>query len=119
LYQVYLTELHYIPEEKSLKGLYIHLDNACPQNARRSTESLLVKNIQRISHPDYSPDLAPSDFFLFGCIKQKLTENNIPDRQSLKNAIAQIFDETKQETLRAVFETWINRLEWVMEHDGE
>jgi hypothetical protein len=70
------------------------------------------KKIQRIPHPAYSPDVAPNDFFLFGYIKRKLTEYNIHDRQSLQSAIADIFDEIGQKTLMAVFETWINRLEW-------
>jgi hypothetical protein len=50
---------------------------------------------------------------------RKLTEYDITDRQSLKSAIAHIFDEIGQETLIAVLETWINRLEWVIEHEGE
>jgi hypothetical protein len=70
-------------------------------------------------HPAYIPDFAPSDFFLFGYIKRQFTEYNIPDRQSLKNAITRIFDKIGQETLIAIFETWINRLKWVIEHEGE
>jgi hypothetical protein len=77
------------------------------------------KEIQRIPHPAYSLDLAPGDVFLFGYIKRKLTEYNIPDPQSLQSTITHIFDETGQETLTAVFETWTNRLEWVIEHEGE
>jgi hypothetical protein len=61
--------------------------------------------IQRTPHPAYSADLAPSDFFLFGYIKRRLTEHHIPDEQSLKNAIAPIFNEIRQKTLTAVFET--------------
>jgi hypothetical protein len=43
-------------------------------------------------YPVYSPDLAPWEFFLCASIKRKLTEDNIPDRQSLKSAITHIFD---------------------------
>jgi hypothetical protein len=38
-------------------------------------------------------------------MKRKLTEYDIPDRQSLKSAITHIFDAIGQETLIAVFET--------------
>jgi hypothetical protein len=78
---------------KSLKCLYIHLDNARLHNARRFTECFHAEKIWRMPHPAYRPDLALRDFFLFGYIKQKLTEYNIPDRQNLKNAIIDIFDE--------------------------
>jgi hypothetical protein len=77
------------------------------------------KKIQRILHPAYSPDFAPSDFFLFGYLKRKLTEYDIPDRQNLTSVITQIFDEIGPETVMAVFETWITMLEWVIEHKRE
>jgi hypothetical protein len=77
------------------------------------------KKIQRIAYPAYSPDLALSDFFLFGYIKRKLTKYVILDRQGLKSAITHIFDEIGQETLITLFKTWINRFEWVREHEGE
>jgi hypothetical protein len=48
------------------------------------------KKIRRIPHPAYSPDLAPSDFFLFDHIKRKLTEYDIPKRPSLKSAITTV-----------------------------
>jgi hypothetical protein len=76
------------------------------------------KKIQRIFHPAYSPDLAPSDFFLFGRLKRKLTEYEISDRQRLESAIIYIFDGIGQKTFIAVFETWINRLERVIEREG-
>jgi hypothetical protein len=40
------------------------------------------KKIQPIRRPARSPDLAPSDFFLFGYVKRKLTEYNLLDRQT-------------------------------------
>jgi hypothetical protein len=43
--------------------------------------------------------------FLLFFFKRKLTEYNIPDRQSLKSGITQIFSEIGQEALRTVFET--------------
>jgi hypothetical protein len=70
-------------------------------------------------HPAYSPDIAPSDFFLFGFLKEKLPEYHIPDRESLKSTIMHIFSEMPEETLVAVFETWPKRLKWVIEHNGE
>jgi hypothetical protein len=77
------------------------------------------KKIQRIPCPAYNPDLTPSGLFLFSYIKRKLTEYDIPDGYSLKSAITHIFDETEQEALITVFETWINRFEWVREHERD
>jgi hypothetical protein len=64
--------------------LYMHLDSARPYNAKQSTECLHSKTIHRISHRTCSPDLAPSNFFLIGDIKRKLTEYDILDQQRSK-----------------------------------
>jgi hypothetical protein len=63
------------------------------------------KKIQQILHPAYSPDFAPSDFFLFGHIKRKLPECDIPTQQNVESAITHIVDEIGQETLIDVFKT--------------
>ena len=38
---------------------------------------------QRAPHPPYSPDLAPSDFFLFGYVKEKLGGQSFKTREEL------------------------------------
>jgi hypothetical protein len=72
-----------------------------------------------LPHPAYSPDRVPSDLVLFGYIKGKLADYTCNTRDELKAAIAQIFGEIGQDTLRAVFVGWIKRLEWVIENGGE
>jgi hypothetical protein len=94
------------------------LDNARPQNSKRSTECLRTPQIKRIPQPSYSPDIAPSNFFLFGYLKEKLTEYDIPDWERLQLAITHIFSEIGQETLITVFGTWIKPLKWVIKHKG-
>jgi histone-lysine N-methyltransferase SETMAR len=46
---------------KSLKGMYIHLDNARPYNSKRTAEYLSGTKANRVPHPPYSSDLAPSE----------------------------------------------------------
>jgi hypothetical protein len=48
--------------------------------------------------------LPTSDFVLFDYIKQKLTEYDPLDQQSLKNVIARVSDEIGQKILVSVFE---------------
>jgi histone-lysine N-methyltransferase SETMAR len=47
----------------------VHAANARPESARRTVRYIEACGMVRASHPPYSPDLAPSDFFLFGCFK--------------------------------------------------
>ena len=43
----------------------LHHDNAPAHTALSVREFLATKQITVLEHPAYSPDLAPSDFFLF------------------------------------------------------
>jgi hypothetical protein len=62
-----------------------------------------------VQYPAYSPDFAPSDFFLFGYLKEKLTDLDCRSREDLKNAITSIFTKIDKEILVAVFVSWIER----------
>jgi len=50
----------------------LHHDNAPAHTALPSREFLATKRITVLEHPAFSPDLAPSDFFLFLKIKEIL-----------------------------------------------
>jgi histone-lysine N-methyltransferase SETMAR len=51
----------------------VHADNARPHTARMALQFMEQNLTQRAPHPAYSPDLAPSDFYLFGYVKQLLS----------------------------------------------
>jgi hypothetical protein len=55
---------------KTLKLFFIHLDNARPDNSKQSQEYIQASKAKHLPHPVYSTDLAPSDFFLFGYLKE-------------------------------------------------
>jgi hypothetical protein len=101
-----------------LQGFTIHLDNASPHNSRQSQECLEAHQATRLRHSAYSRDLAPSDFFLFGYLKEKLTDFDYRSREDLKSAITSIFNEIDKENLVAVFVSWIDRLKWLIRKKG-
>jgi hypothetical protein len=45
---------------------------------------------ERVPHPRYSPDLAITDFYLFGVLKQKPQGISVSDGEQLKNEILTI-----------------------------
>jgi histone-lysine N-methyltransferase SETMAR len=95
------------------------MDNARPHNSRRSQDCIASSRARRLPHPAYSPDLAPSDFFAFGYLKEKLMEFDCVSRDALKDAITQIFDAIDKEVPLSMFTSWIKRLKWVIQHQGE
>jgi len=58
-------------EKLSRKILLLH-DNARPHTAAHTLETLKQLKWEAMEHPAYSPDLAPSDFHLFGPLKEAL-----------------------------------------------
>jgi hypothetical protein len=65
---------------------------------------LEANDILRIPHPLYSPDLAPSDFWLFGRIKTTLAGAKFDEAEQLLNAITEFLNTISVEELRAVFD---------------
>jgi hypothetical protein len=54
-------------------------------------------------HPAYSPDLASSDFYLFGSVKQLLSGCQFADQHSLLQAVSDILVTIEKVTLESVF----------------
>ena len=55
---------------KLSKGLLLLHDNARPHTSAQTMESLRGLNMEILPDPPYSPDLAPSDYYLFGSMKK-------------------------------------------------
>jgi transposase len=66
--------------------------------------------MKQLPHPPYSPDLAPSDVFLFGYVKRKLMGYHAERPFELLIRIRFILSEIPRETLNAVFLEWMERL---------
>jgi hypothetical protein len=67
----------------------------------------------------YSPDLAPSDLFLFGYIKETLMGYRAEAPSDLLVRIQVILSEIPRETLNAVFLEWMERLQKCVQVDCE
>ncbi|KAA6392522.1 MAG: putative mariner transposase [Streblomastix strix] len=97
---------------------WIHYDNARVHTAHYTQEFLAKSVFQRMPQPAYSPDLAPSDFFLFGYIKTRLKGKKFFEENELKISVEEILVELTPEQLSNAFEGWINRLtEICVNHD--
>jgi len=78
------------PGKLSRKVLLFH-DNARPHSAKK-TQTLLEKFKWEIfDHPPYSPDLAPSDFFLFPKLKESLGGHHFNSNDEVKDFVKLFF----------------------------
>jgi hypothetical protein len=75
--------------------------------------------MKQAPHPPYSPDLAPSDFFLFGYLKRKLMGYHTESPSELLIQIRVILSEILGETVNAVFLGWMEQLWKRIDTNGE
>jgi histone-lysine N-methyltransferase SETMAR len=61
-------------------------------------------------HPPYSPDLASSDFYLFGYLKDRLQGQHFQDLDQLFDAITALTGTIEKVTWQRVFLEWMERL---------
>ena len=57
---------------KLTKGVLLQQDNARVHTCKVVMDALERNGYELIPHPAYSPDLAPSDFFLFASLKKDI-----------------------------------------------
>jgi hypothetical protein len=95
------------------------MDNSMCHNGRKVTDEFDNRKLQRVAHSSYSPDLSPCDFWRFGTLKQKIKDREFSGIEEIMNAVQAIWREVTLERLQSVFFNWIERLEYVIEHDLE
>jgi hypothetical protein len=61
----------------------VHMDNSRCHNGRMTTAEFDHRRCGRAERPQYSPDLNPCDFWLFGFLKEKLKGRQLCGIQSL------------------------------------
>jgi histone-lysine N-methyltransferase SETMAR len=103
---------------RGLKSFYLHWDNARPHISCATSEQVERLFGGVLKHPPYSPDVAPSDFFLFGYLKNSLIGKKIDDEEQLKNEITKSFRTITKQTKVDVFNEWKRRLEVVIKNNG-
>ena len=94
----------------------LHHDNAPAHTALSVREFLVTKQISVLEHPAYSPDLAPTDVFLFPKIKEKLKGRHIDDMRSNTTAALKAIP---QNQFQNCFEGWIRRWHRFIASQGE
>ncbi|GBP78777.1 Mariner Mos1 transposase [Eumeta japonica] len=77
---------------KLSRGVLFLQDNASVHTARVSRQALKETGFSEIDHPPYSPDLAPSDYFLFSNLKKELRGRRFVDDNQMKMAVERHFN---------------------------
>jgi len=76
-------------------------DNARPHSALRTQEAIQKLGWTVLPHPPYSPDLAPSDYHLFGKLKESLRGNHYDSLSDVENDVRTWVKQTPTEFFEA------------------
>jgi hypothetical protein len=85
------------------RNLLVHADNAGPHIAKLSTQYFNENRMKSAPHPLYFPNLAPSDFYLFGYVKRCPISLSFDDADQLLTAVEGVLEGIEKMTLQAVF----------------
>lgn len=100
-------------------NLYYQHDNARPHVARKTVAKLDELGFKVLLHPPYSPDLAPSDFYLFGPLKSALRGKKYVCVEDIQRDITAWLDSKSTDFFDAAFAKLPKRWQKCINHDGD
>jgi len=78
-------------------GVLLLNDNAPVHMSAKSQAAIQQCGFQQLNHPHYSPDLAPSDYFLFRVMKTFLRVKRFSSDEEVKEAVTTWFKEQSKD----------------------
>lgn len=107
---------------KALKGkqdkVYFLHDNAKPHIAKSTKKKLLTLNWTVLTHPPYSPDLAPSDYHLFRSMTHALKDERFENETQLKEFLDTFFKSKSAEFYERGIKSLPVRWQHVIDKEG-
>jgi hypothetical protein len=76
-------------------------------------------HVLHVPHPPYGPDLAPSDFWLFGDVKTALVCQRFEEPKKLLEAVTEFLNEIQRSELELAFSHWREPVRWVLANNGD
>jgi hypothetical protein len=95
------------------------MDNSMWHNGHRIVDELRRLKILRAPHPPYSLGTSPCDCRIFGDFKRKLKNGDLQRPEEILTPFQELWDNITLEELQTGFESWHDRLRWIIEHDEE
>jgi len=104
---------------KLSKGVLLLHDNAPVHCAPDPKAAVSKCGFKELNHPPYSPDLAPSDYFLFSKLKSDLRGKKFKSDEELQEAVLEHFKDKTSEYFYNGIEMLIKRCEKCVKIKGE
>ena len=102
----------------SVRGVLLHHDNASSHTAAETLDFLEAEGVQLVTHPPYSPDLAPCDFWLFPKVKEQLRGRRFSSDSEALEAMDAALANLTEDSYKQCFERWFHRMNSCIHHAG-
>jgi hypothetical protein len=99
----------------------VHFDNATAHRSARSENCFEACGFHHAPQPHYSRDISPYDFFLFGDLKMKmkLKGEEFETLEEFQERVEELFGLINSELMERVYEHWIERLNQLIDTNGD
>jgi histone-lysine N-methyltransferase SETMAR len=119
LQQVQKDLLHKQPAMVNRRGVLLLHDNARPHIAKKTRKKLTKFGWEMLPHPPYSPDISPTDYYLFRSLEHFLQNKRMNTRTEVENELKLFFDHRDTAFYRAGIEKLVDRWLKVVDVDGD
>lgn len=106
------------PVLASRKGIMFHHDNARPHTAMVTQQKLNALGWKILSHPPYSPDIAPSDYYLFRSLQNYLMGKKFNSFEGLSKSVAEYFESKNEKFYASGIDRLPERWQQVITNNG-
>lgn len=96
---------------------FLH-DNARPHKSIQSTQKLNSLGFTIIPHPPYSPDISPSDYYLFSPLKSALHGRNFENQDEIQASIQEWINQKPRDFFRKAFSDLPYRWQKIIDNQG-
>ena len=107
------------PELANRKGVIFHDDNATQHTSLATRQKLLRLGWEVMLYPPCSPDLAPSDYYLFPSLQNFLNWKTFNDDEAVKSQLVQFFSDKDQKFYERRIMKLPERWQNVIEQNGK
>jgi hypothetical protein len=96
---------HFFPagRRSDQEKLMVHIDNASLHTAQMGRNFFTDNGLRKLAHSPCSPDIASSDFSLFGNVKNQLIGRSIQDEKVLLHEVMEILGQSQPLDCRTCF----------------
>ena len=101
-----------------VRSLLLH-DDASVHTAAVTLDLLAANDVQLITHPPHSPDLAPCDWFLFPSVKRQLKEQQFQNAEDARAFIEGVSLDMPHLKWSGVIDSWFERMVKCVQAEGD